>query len=174
MKNVLNQKNENGSINLLKVTGSETSYTISPFHPDFRSQIEDGIWEVVCELNNKGYYTVDSCQGHFDNENDDYCHFTVVVFGDGVADFLKKSLKMIGVDIRVTDTWIQETAELEVINFLTMSSASKILYVNFRLLHRDFMFSKIIRVLLTPLIQMLILRRIKKLPHVNLLVNASR
>lgn len=39
--------------------------TVSPYHKNFRSQIEGGVWNLVNELNKKNYMTVSSCEGHY-------------------------------------------------------------------------------------------------------------
>lgn len=170
----LNKKHKTGAINLLDVTGEDTGLLISPFHPEFKSQIEGGIWDIVYSLNSKGYYTVDSCQGHFIKDTDDYCHFTVVVFDKKIADFLKKflSIKWV-VDTKIERNWIDDTHEKYVVRYIMMASFENLYYINVKIIPKDFLFSKIIRKYLTPCIRVLILRKIKKLPHISLLECAN-
>jgi hypothetical protein len=42
-----------------------SAFCISPYHKEFRTQIEDGVWPYVEILLQKNYLTVNSCQGHF-------------------------------------------------------------------------------------------------------------
>jgi len=37
---------------------------VSPYNPNFKSQIEAGVWPIVNALVNKGYLTNASCEGH--------------------------------------------------------------------------------------------------------------
>jgi len=54
--------------------------TVSPYHPAFSSQVEPGIWDLVISLNNKGYNTVSSCEGHYDNDNHKGSPMVIVAF----------------------------------------------------------------------------------------------
>jgi hypothetical protein len=49
-------ENENGDV---------VASTVSPLNKNFRSQIEDGIWEIISSLLKKNYFTISSCEGHF-------------------------------------------------------------------------------------------------------------
>lgn len=51
---------------------------VSPYHPSFRSQIEDGVWPLVYELTNKNYMTIASCEGHKYDEK----LYVALVFSD--------------------------------------------------------------------------------------------
>jgi len=59
-----NFKHSDGRIYASKPGDSYWVVTVSPYHPKFRSQIEDGVWPIVEQLVNKGYLTVSSCEGH--------------------------------------------------------------------------------------------------------------
>lgn len=48
---------------------------VSPYNPNFKSQIESEIWPLVSALVNKGYLTNASCQGH---GWDLYCYVSLV------------------------------------------------------------------------------------------------
>lgn len=57
--------------------------TVSPFHPNFQSQIEPNIWSLIRTLNDKGYFTLSSCQGHRDvldffDSKDTNCPFIIL------------------------------------------------------------------------------------------------
>lgn len=41
-----------------------SAYTVSPYHKDFRSQIENGVWDYINLALQKNYLTVNSCEGH--------------------------------------------------------------------------------------------------------------
>lgn len=43
---------------------AEIASTVPSTHPEFRSQIEDGIWDVVKLMVDNGYETTSSCEGH--------------------------------------------------------------------------------------------------------------
>ena len=81
---ILNYKHKDGRIYASHLDDDEnyTAVTVSPFHPKFETQIEDGIKEIVFPLINKNYIVISSCEGHdqyldnpavrlaFANEND--------------------------------------------------------------------------------------------------------
>lgn len=60
-----NKLNFDGSINSFQVTGKPGHGYSVPFNSnDFDKEIEPNILDAVLILNNKGYSTVTSCQGH--------------------------------------------------------------------------------------------------------------
>ena len=60
-----NKKNYDGSVNAYQVTGNPVyGYTVEFNNPEFKSEIEEHIFEAVLLLNSKGYKTVTSCHGH--------------------------------------------------------------------------------------------------------------
>lgn len=61
-----NKKDKDGRIHFKTPDGKYIAVTVSPYHKDFRTQIEDGVWPVINALQEKGYLTVSSCAGHKD------------------------------------------------------------------------------------------------------------
>lgn len=59
-----NFKHSNGKIYASKPGDPYWVVTVSPYHPNFRTQIEPGVWPIVEQLINKNYLTVSSCEGH--------------------------------------------------------------------------------------------------------------
>lgn len=59
-----NFKHSNGKIYASKPGEPYWVAVVSPYHPNFKSQIEPGIWPIVEQLINKNYLTVSSCEGH--------------------------------------------------------------------------------------------------------------
>jgi hypothetical protein len=59
-----NFKHSNGKIYASKPGEPYWVVTVSPYHPNFKSQIEPGVWPIVEQLINKNYLTVSSCEGH--------------------------------------------------------------------------------------------------------------
>lgn len=60
---LLNKLDEFGKIQTPNSAVS-SAYTVSPYHKDFRSQIEDGVWDYVNVALQKNYLTINSCEGH--------------------------------------------------------------------------------------------------------------
>ena len=68
----LAKKHKNGriAVKLIKegnpryVGEADVASTVPSSHPEFRSQIEDGIWDVVKLMIDCGYETTSSCVGH--------------------------------------------------------------------------------------------------------------
>lgn len=83
--------------------------TVSPYHPDFASQIEPGIWSLVSLLNSKGYNTVSSCEGHYDQDNHKGSPMVVVAFTSDWSKevFVERMMKIPG-------TLIEEDIEFNV------------------------------------------------------------
>jgi hypothetical protein len=67
LNNALNYKHKDGRIYASKsIDENYTAVTVSPFHPKFDSQIEDGIKDLVYAFIEKNYIVMSSCQGHDD------------------------------------------------------------------------------------------------------------
>jgi hypothetical protein len=61
-----NKKHKDGRIYCTTNDGKYIAVVVSPYHKDFRTQIEDGVWPIIKSLQDKGYLTVSSCAGHVD------------------------------------------------------------------------------------------------------------
>jgi hypothetical protein len=59
-----NFKHSDGRIYASKSGEPYWVVTVSPYHPNFKNQIEPGVWPIVEQLINKNYLTVSSCEGH--------------------------------------------------------------------------------------------------------------
>jgi len=60
-----NKRNNDGSVNAFQDTGTPGyGVTVEFSDSNFTNNIEDNILDAVLILNNKGYKTVTSCQGH--------------------------------------------------------------------------------------------------------------
>ena len=59
-----NFKHKDGRVYASKNNEPYWVVTVSPYHPKFRTQVEDGVWPIVEPLINKSYLTVSSCEGH--------------------------------------------------------------------------------------------------------------
>lgn len=60
-----NKRGPDGRINVNGVYGEGVvGITVSPYNKRFRTQIEDGVWDTVNLLANKGYMPISSCEGH--------------------------------------------------------------------------------------------------------------
>jgi hypothetical protein len=57
---------KNGKIYASKVGEPYVAVTVSPYHINFQSQIEEPVWPVIKGLVDKGYLPVSSCGGHTD------------------------------------------------------------------------------------------------------------
>jgi hypothetical protein len=68
---ILNFKHSDGRIYASDKdqTNNYLAITVSPYHPKFEEQIEDGIKDVVFAFLNKNYITISSCEGHFKSNN---------------------------------------------------------------------------------------------------------
>jgi hypothetical protein len=163
---LLNKKNKNGSINLLQVTGQDGGEIVSPFHPEFRNQIEDGIWPIVSTLINNGFYVVDSCQGHWDERNDDYSHFTIAFPTVESSIKFKKLISTAGLDFSIHTSWITVENEIKFVNNLYMTAHDNFIFAVIKILPNQ---SKLIRRFFTGLIRQRLLKKIKKIryEHIN-------
>jgi len=59
--------------------------TVSPFHAAFSSQVESGVWDLVRSLNDKGYNTVSSCEGHYDQDIHKGSPMVIVAFTNNTS-----------------------------------------------------------------------------------------
>jgi hypothetical protein len=59
---ILNVKDKHGKIQNPCQEGE--AFSISPYHKEFRTQVEDRVWPYVKLLLEKNYHTVNSCEGH--------------------------------------------------------------------------------------------------------------
>jgi len=69
---VLNYKHKDGRIYASDSDKGGDLYlavSVSPYHPKFEEQVEDGIKDMVFAFLNKNYMTVSSCEGHYKNFN---------------------------------------------------------------------------------------------------------
>lgn len=77
-----NYKHKDGRIYASKSTVDYVAVSVSPYNEKFRTQIEDGVWDIVEVLCRKNYLPVSSCAGH--NIWNSNLYFTVV-FGDELS-----------------------------------------------------------------------------------------
>jgi hypothetical protein len=163
---LLNKRNKNGSINFLQVTGEDIGAIFSPLHPEFRSQIEDGIWPIVSKLIDIGFYVVDSCQGHWDNDNDDYSHFTVAFTNVDSAIRFSQLVFVKGVHFTIHNSWINVDDEIDFVNKLYMTTHDRFIFVSIKILPNK---SKLIKRLFTNLIRWRILKKLEGVnyEHIN-------
>ena len=163
---LLNKRNKNGSINFLQVTGEDIGAIFSPLHPEFRSQIEDGIWPIVSKLVNSGFYVVDSCQGHWDNNNDDYCHFTIAFTKVESAVKFSQLVYVKGIDFTIHDSCINVDNEIDFINKLYLTTHDNFVFLSIKILPNK---SKLIKMLFTNLIRWCILKKLERVnyEHIN-------
>jgi hypothetical protein len=163
---LLNKRNSNGSINLLQVTGEDSGEIVSPLHDSFRSQIEDGIWPIVSELVDNGFYVVDSCQGHWDKDNNDHSHFTVAFTDVRSASEFTKRIFVLGADFSFHTSWINVTDEVDFINKMYMTSHSRFIFVSIKILPNT---SRLVKRLFTGLLRWRIFQKIKgfRYEHIN-------
>lgn len=59
-----NIKDKDGRIHYKTPDGKYIAVMVSPYHKDFRTQIEDGVWPIINALLNKNYLPISSCEGH--------------------------------------------------------------------------------------------------------------
>lgn len=70
-----NVKDKDGRIHYKTPDGKYIAVMVSPYHKDFRTQIEDKVWPIVNALLNKNYLPISCCEGHVDPWKEFY--FTV-------------------------------------------------------------------------------------------------
>lgn len=64
LERTFNWKHPDGRIHATSENGDYHAVTASPYHDEFRTQIEDGVWPIVQALVEKGYLPISSCEGH--------------------------------------------------------------------------------------------------------------
>lgn len=72
-----NYLHSDGKIYASKPNEPYVAVSVSPYHENFKSQIEESVWPVVEAFTNKGYLTVSSCGGHKDPWWEFYVTLTV-------------------------------------------------------------------------------------------------
>jgi hypothetical protein len=85
-----------------KENGRVVAVSVSPINDNFRSQIEDGVWDIVNSLIQKNYFTLSSCEGHYFEGS---IRFIIAIPNLEFAEQIKKlfsSLKYVTAEIRET------------------------------------------------------------------------
>lgn len=135
MNQTLNKKNPDGSINLLLVNGSDHGLIVSPYHPDFYTQIEDDILPLVKSMCDLGFYVVDSCGGHFEELDYDNAHVCAAFASKkSLHNFLTSIRRIPFVSIIVKDTWLKESNETQFINELFLTNHKSFVFVSLQIL----------------------------------------
>ena len=106
--NVFNWKHPDGRIHASPSPDQYYAVSASVYHPEFRSQVEDGVWPVVNELIQKNYLPLSSCEGHHWTRL-----FVCVAFGDReeaekFAATLKKEIKATTFFVRVMENYLNQ------------------------------------------------------------------
>lgn len=83
---------------------------VSPFHPKFRTQIEDGVWPLVEALITKNYMTIASCEGH---EYDEKMYVALIfIEEENAKNFIEECSIVDGWNFRIEnkyrDMWVSE------------------------------------------------------------------
>jgi hypothetical protein len=100
---LLNVKDKHGRIQ----QGGDVSlaFCISPYHPQFVSQIESRVWPYVNKLLYKNYLTINSCEGHF---FDDSLEVTVVFYDKEKLNSFVNHFKSKFIDVKIEDVFLNE------------------------------------------------------------------
>lgn len=95
LETVLNRKFPSGRICYIESEDDSvyTAVSVSPFHPQFDTQVEDGTKDVVYAFLNKNYMTLSSCEGH--DCSWDHTYVKLVVSSKEDADFLQTAFSNI-------------------------------------------------------------------------------
>jgi len=109
---VFNWKHADGRIHASPSPDKYYAVSASVYLPEFRSQIEDGVWPIVNELIQKNYLPVSSCEGHHWTRL-----FVCVVFGnkeeaDQFATTLKAAIKAPTFFVRTLETYAKHKASI--------------------------------------------------------------
>ena len=160
---MLNQRNSDGSVNMLWAEGNNTNgVDVSPFIDNFRDQVEDDIWPAVSALLSHNYLTVTSCQGH---TLYDSAFVTVSFPSTAVADKFINNVKGVFVYAEYDDTITSSTERL---NQLFLKNYTEYYHVRVGVLQ----YSPYVNFFLQPLKQMLIshlTNRLSSLPNYELI-----
>jgi len=110
--NVFNWKHADGRIHASSSPDKYYAVSASVYHPEFRSQVEDGVWPIVHELVQKNYLPLSSCEGHHWTRL-----FVCVAFGskgqaEQFAATLKKEIKAIGFFVRVMENYLNQKSSI--------------------------------------------------------------
>ena len=91
----------------------------SPFDNNLKQYVDAGIWDIVKELNTKGYYTICSCEGHF--LAGDIPYVTFCITDPAKYSMVYAKLKMFGVHLQLLPNWIQTSNEKEILQNLLLT-----------------------------------------------------
>jgi hypothetical protein len=100
---VLNVKDKRGKIQNPEQNGS--AFCISPYHPNFITQVENGVWPYVKLMLDKNYFTINSCEGH---HIEDSLEITFVFYDYKKMDKFVKYFKHPLIHVVVEDRFINE------------------------------------------------------------------
>lgn len=103
-----NTRKSNGRVNCEETVGPGASATVSPFHKDFRSQIEDGVYPFIEVLLEKNYFPISSCEGHPKEGNGDYFEIILAIPSKELAEKVKDFIKIKGCEIDIYDHVYQQ------------------------------------------------------------------
>ena len=92
----------------------------SPFDNNLKQYVDPGIWNIVNELNSKGYYTICSCEGHFWPAGD-IPYVTFCITDPAKYSMLYTKLKMFGVQIQLLPKWVQANNEKKILKELLLT-----------------------------------------------------
>ena len=92
----------------------------SPFDSNLQHYVDPGIWNIVNELNNKGYYTICSCEGHLWPAGD-IPYVTFCITDPTKYSMLYTKLKMFGVHLQLLPKWVQVSDEKEILKKLLLT-----------------------------------------------------
>jgi hypothetical protein len=176
---LLNVKDKKGKIQNPELTGS--AFCISPYHPDFRTQVEDGVWPYVELLLNKNYFTINSCEGHFIGDS---LEITVVFYDDIKFKKFVKHFDCFLINVLCEDSFINqydgnkhsklpEKEETKIVNWLFMISNEKYRFVTLFALkefkHKNKLFLYIVHILYKTLFKKIaekyLMYKIRSLPN---------
>jgi hypothetical protein len=160
---MLNQRNPDGSVNMLWAEGNNTNgIDVSPFIDNFREQIEDDIWPAVKALLDRNYLTVTSCQGH---TLYDSAFVTISFPSTVVADQFINMIKDVVIYAEYDDTITSSTERL---NQLFLKDYSNYFHVRVGVLQ----YNPMINFFLQPIKKMFIehlTNRLQSLPNYELI-----
>lgn len=132
---LINVKDKNGKIQNPEQNGS--AFSISPYHPDFKTQVEDRVWPYVKLLLDKNYLTINSCEGHF---IEDSLEITLAFYDDIKFKKFIKHFDCFLITVLCEDSFITEydgnkhvklpeKEQTKILNFLFMMSNEKYYFV---------------------------------------------
>lgn len=99
-----NRRNKDGRINTEGLYPGVMAITVSPYHDQFQSQVEPGVWPAVKSLVDKGWFTVSSCEGHNDGM-DDYYYIMLALADPSDVDLFRQQLAPVpGIEFSLFDS----------------------------------------------------------------------